>query len=621
MSTAWPLIATLGTRCGTRSDVRCAWLSNDGSVAWLFDHEEWLHRVDLRASTRRSWRVFERGDTGELSALVAGDDRPFLWVCWGESNSEESTARVFELREEGAALRRTLSLACSPWPGLNEARARCSAVLVRREGEPPSASIYTPDGTLLAEPSADVLAATRRGYWAREGDLFEFCSHDGRRVYSEVVEESNDFIVAGAIEETTLALTLPDEIWLLDAETRSVRRVPSPLHLERNPSREHQRRLWHHWHRSGLCALHFGPDQPRSRFAVQRWEHEQVEPIPLGETERLLWLDERWILGATRGHCSLYDRGTRTLTTSDCPPVASIAMSDARRPIVVQHTGGLTRWWDAQTASVLGEDRSAHATERKLLGLRQGSTRALFMEQPRFRELSLVERALVDGARREVWSAVIATNNEYASISALGESHAIVELRQSGSRVKRAVLVSRDSATTPLLDGDEHIQGRLLFERDEVVLERITPTTPGADTCVWRRERIATDGARLLLDARTIEVRGGSRWTNAGLVCVDRNRARFVSHDGAIAEHAWSGYRELACARDVQRAVACTKDDYESVCVVDARLGEIARWRAIDEDDAITALAMSDDGTAVAVGTASGQTLVFCERDVDSTIA
>jgi hypothetical protein len=42
---------------------------------------------------------------------------------------------------------------------------------------------------------------------------------------------------------------------------------------------------------------------------------------------------------------------------------------------------------------------------------------------------------------------------------------------------------------------------------------------------------------------------------------------------------------------------------------------------AIDEDDEITALAMSDDGTAVAVGTASGQTLVFCERDDDSTIA
>ncbi len=621
MSTAWPLIATLGTRCGTPHDVLCAWLANDGSVAWLFDREGWLHRVDVRASTRRSWCVFERGDTGELSALMAGDDRPFLWVCWGESYSEESTARVFELREEGPTLRRTLSLDRNAWRALSEARARCSAVLVRRESWPPSASIYAPDGTLLSNPSADVLAATRRGYWAREGDQFEFCSHDGRRVYSEVIEESNDFIVTGVIEETTLALTLPNEVWLLDAETRAVRRVRSTLALERKTSRQDETCSLLQLHRSGLCALHLGPDQPRSRFAVQRWEHEQVEPIPLGETERLLWLDERWILGATRGHCSLYDRSTQTLTTSDCPPVASIAMSDARRPIVVQHAGGITRWWDAQTASVLGEDRSTHATERKLLGLRQGSTRALFMEEPRFREVSLVERALVDGAPREVWSAVIATNNESASVTALGESHAIVELWEFTPSVARAVLVSRDSATTPLLNCDEHIQGRLLFERDEVVLERITPTTPGADTCVWRRERIATNGARLLLDARTIEVGGGATWTNAGLVRVDGNRARFVSHDGAIAEHAWSGYRELACARDVQRAVACTKDDYESVCVVDARLGEIARWRAIDEDDEITALAMSDDGTAVAVGTASGQTLVFCERDDDSTIA
>ncbi len=79
----------------------CAWLANDGSVAWLFDQGGWLHRVDVRASTRRSWLLFDR-DGGELSAQMAGDDRLRLWLCWGEYNSAESVARVFELTEQGA---------------------------------------------------------------------------------------------------------------------------------------------------------------------------------------------------------------------------------------------------------------------------------------------------------------------------------------------------------------------------------------------------------------------------------------------------------------------------------------------------------------------------------------
>lgn len=621
MSTPWPLTTTLGTHCGTPFDVLCAWLADDGSVAWLFDQEGWLHRIDVRASTRRSWRLFNSDDTGELSAQMAGVDRPFLWCCYGAVNDEECEARVFELTEQGAELRRTLSLPFSPWPGLSEARSRCSAVLVRREGWPPAALIYAPDGTLLAEPSKDVLAATARGYWAREDDQFEFCSHDGRRIYSEVIEESDDFLVEGAIEEATLVLSLPGELRLLDAEAKRVRRVKSPLCLERSTTRRNSLRSSHLLHPSAVCAVRVGPEQPRSRFGAQRWDSDEIEPIPLAKHDLLQWLDERWILGTTRGHCSLYDRASGAFTTSDCPPVTSIAMSDLRRPIVVQHEGGLTRWWDAPTASVLAEDRSAHGTERKLLGFRQGSTRALFIEEPRYREVTLVERMLVDRAAREVWSAAIAANNvhEFDHVDALGEDDVIVTFSTYAPRDRRSVLVSRESAIPVALELDVHIWGRLLRERGELVLDRVIASSSAASGSVLQRERISVDGTRSVLDARPIDVSGGITRTNDGFVGVvgtpgQPMRLRFVADDGAITEHEWSGRSPIACARDAQRVTAPDLDGV-SVCIADAQHGQIARWRVIDEDDEITALAMSDDGTAVCVGTASGRVLVFCEPD------
>lgn len=623
MTTPWPLIATLGTHCGTPFDVLCAWLAHDGSVAWLFDQEGWLHRVDLRAHTRRSWRLFERGDSGKLSAQMAGVDRPFLWFCYGSSGIEECDARVFELTEQGAELRRTLTLPICAGPGLRDARSRCSAVLVRSEDAPLASLIYAPDGTLLSSPSGEVLAATARGYWAREGDRFEFFSHDGRSIDSQVIEDSEYVLNEGALDETTLVLAPVDELLRLDAEAKRVLRVKTRLALARSPTRRYSLRGSHLLHRSGVCGLRWGPEQPQSRFGVQRWDSDQIEPIPLGSDDLLQWFDERWILGTTRGHCSLYDRASGAFTTSDCPPVTSIAMSDVRRPIIVQHKGGLTRWWDARTESILAEDRSTHGTERRMLGFRQGSTRVLFIEEPRYREVTLVERMLVDGAAREVWSATIGANNESASVTAVGEDDVIVTLYATGPTY-RAVLLSRERAIDLPLERNERIAGRLLRERGELVLEQVVESRSATNTLLLQRVRIAADGTRSVLDAHPLSVVGGFTGTNAGFIRVlgsfgEPMRVRFESRDGAITEYDWSSRRvqvdEFVRAREAQRVAAKAEHDDTTIFIVDAQQGQIARWQVIDEDDEITALAMSDDGTAVCVGTASGRVLVFCERD------
>ncbi|MFO0562183.1 MAG: hypothetical protein U0269_29480 [Polyangiales bacterium] len=327
------------------------------------------------------------------------------------------------------------------------------------------------------------------------------------------------------------------------------------------------------------------------------------------------WLDERWALATTRGHCALFDRASGELVQSHCPPVTAIALGNASRPIVVQHEGGLTRWWDASTQRIVAEDRSPLATERTLLGLRCGSTRALFIERPTFGEVTLVERALVDGAARDVWSAVIAKHEfERERVVALGEDHAIVHFSSWTSAFGRAALVSRDATIAIALDEREYIHGRLVSDSNELVLERQIATGPGAPTSILQRERIHPNGARSVIDTRLLAVSGGAIATRAGWVGrgAELGRVRLVDRggDGTAIEHecATLGGRE-ACAQDVLRVVAQT--NYEEIGVIDATRGVIAQWTAIERDDEITALAISDDGTTVAVGTASGRVLVY----------
>lgn len=625
MDSTWKLVATLGTHCGTHHDVLCAWLAPDGSFAWLFDDRGWLRRMDLRAWTERAWSLFEQQNIDEsydFTAQFAGVDEPFLWLTYG--TTESRTVAVFALSERGAALRKTITDAQPASDGPTGSGAAQTAVIVRETQPPQRAHIFAPDGTPLGVRPSETIAASIQGYWTQRDDRFEFFTHDEKYLGGATLPTDDLWTVFGVADDDRLVLASGSryagvheaELALVDAERSQCQRMKATPFLVRDPyyfygGSQRWRALVH---RTGVvCTIQQPRAAPSALYGLHRWDSPQATPLPFDFAAVLHWLDDRWVLATTSGHCALYEIATEQLTESHCPPVQSIALGDRNQPLVVQHKGGLTRWWDVERESVVAEDRSRAVFHRELVGLRCGGTRAVFTESPTVGSVTVVERAVSDGLARETWSATLEHAGDPVYVTALGDDHAIVQRSSTQPMVSKFVLLSRGSdAHTQLGDGD-YPSGRLRVDGDALVLERYG-VKQGLNHA-FQRVRIAPDGSRSVLEERALEsISNVSASSEAGCVSVIEARSivRFATRDGVTTDHPCAtGSKGAAIATALLRAVVHA-DDGQSVCVVDAKDGVIARWRVIEAGN-ITALAISPDGGTVAVGSSDGRVLVYRE--------
>ncbi|MBL8683036.1 MAG: hypothetical protein JNK05_27970 [Myxococcales bacterium] len=617
MTEGWREIATLGHDDSIGGEVLCAWLAEDASHVWLFDDEGALHRVDLATRTHATWPMLpedRRIEGARWEAEFFGESEPFLWL-FSETDPDDRWTKVYRCSASGPALCATLGEGRSRFRRDSMTTGARSAVL-RHDFETGRSCVYAPDGTLRVEFTANddrcVCAVGRNVYWRIVGERRREtlqCLRYDRSVITSFEGRWSDSMFLGQIGDDRLVFETYRGVLLVDAEQEGVRKIESELDLMASYEVLRGDMCVHpHW---------FAPDAMigalERGFALQRWDSNTVEPLALSRTARVRHVDKRFIVATERCGVVLIDRRSGEVQRSDYASVERVAFA-ADRSLVATYEDKSIRWWRWSRNELLAMDAVSSRTQCELVGVRNGGTCAVFIESHSEPMELIVERSFDQGELRSVARSGLFEAN--ISVLAMSERWTLVCSRKRGRLEGPVEYLSLLSATgqrwdwafdrviacARILDDNATPSIEWRFDGAENGVVQVVTWTNGAVRVLeeWDEEParsvVAADYG-LVAVLRDGQLRVGAQsfeWR------IDPNG--FVNVPGRMAM--------FAVARSAAR-LAYPSDANRTVYALDWERGILTRIRVSESQDAIRALALSDDGRRVAVGLATGVVRVF----------
>ncbi|MBL8683035.1 MAG: hypothetical protein JNK05_27965 [Myxococcales bacterium] len=586
MTEGWREIATLGHDDSIGGEVLCAWLAEDASHAWLFDDAGCVHFVRRGASERESRSIVAADATRIVRATFAGQRSPTLWL---ESTAEGPLNIASISRSESPQLRAIEAV------GTVVRTARSGAVVLVRRAR--TSCVYRADGALVATFDDDrdgvAVSADESRCWLWRAGRFLLVDYE-RELHCDIALDA--LPSARAIDRTRLA------IWSVDGSASIVdaRRgtcVPLRTTLAKLADRD---RAPYFFAPNGFVGV------LRDRLAWQPYDDTTIHVLPLRPSATIVACDARWLVADEHGQVVWLDLESGEASRSDSSPVESLAFLDRGDMLLAAHRGGVTRYWSLSSRSLVTEEDVEPGVDREFAGLRPDARSALFIERYRDGTARIVERALVGVYVETRWSSDVLRG--VRSVAAIDHEATLVACENRDG--VQFVLLRRGHRPRGLLDGRlNRATIAMSVEGDDVRLDWYTHEETRSTHYVGKLG--ATN--RLLPDAQRKVMNGPVVATSPAGVVVRASPARvhlIAAHGRELRlAHEARDERSWVIARDAARCASVSEGN--TIDVFDIERGKIARIRVSESQNAIRALALSEDGRRLAVGLVTGVVRVF----------